>query len=80
MNSFIDFLLGTAVVIVFLCAVSLAVADEAGSNNLYPGDFLTRSTLTLKMDTGQMGLWPGGFLTVEERRPIRRQARHHLHR
>jgi len=46
MNNSIRYLLGNAMVIAFLCAVSLAVADEPGQNNLYSGDFLKRSTLT----------------------------------
>jgi len=46
MNSFNRYLLGNAVVIAFLCTVSLAVADEPGQDNLYSGDFLKRSTLT----------------------------------
>jgi porin len=46
MNNFNRYLFGSAVVIVFLCTVSLAVADEPGKDNPYSGDFLTRSTLT----------------------------------
>ncbi len=46
MNRFNRYLLDNAVVIVFLCAVSLAVAGEPGQDKPYSGDFLTRSTLT----------------------------------